>query len=86
LMFLRWIAPAVFVHAASLPTTVVGCGHVGCCRHLQEDWCSQAAGLSSVLYISCIPLPCSNNCVSSYLGADALCGSTPALIRLSEFT
>jgi hypothetical protein len=58
-------------------------GYVGCYRHLQENWCSQAAGLS---YFSCIPLPCSNSCVSSYLGANALNGITHALIRLLEFT
>jgi hypothetical protein len=36
-------------HAASLPTPVIGCGNVGCCRHLQEDECSQVAGLSYLL-------------------------------------
>jgi hypothetical protein len=93
LEFLRWIAPAMVVPppAPDLSCSItanacLGCGHVGCCRHLQEDWGSQAAGLSYLSDLSCIPLPCSNSCVSSYLGANALCGITPALIRLSEFT
>jgi hypothetical protein len=50
------------------------------CHRLRSLWdaaaiCKKIGALKqqAFFYLSCIPFPCFNSCVSSYLGANALC-------------